>query len=88
MRYSIVQIQTEICTSSSKNRLVMEGTLKWRHHENELEICIMTDYNAVNGNIIPGSFVHVTKQGDGTVSYFISCTCDIYKHLKGIAYEK
>ena len=39
----------------------MEGTLKWRHHENELEICIMTDYNAVNGNIIPGSFVHVTK---------------------------
>ena len=53
----------------------MEATLKWQHHENELEICIMTDYNAVNGNIIPGSFVHVTKQGDGTGSYFISCTC-------------
>ena len=70
-----------------KEEMVMEGTLKWRHHENELEICIMTDYNAVNGNIIPGSFVHVTKQGDGTGSYFISCTCDIYKHLKGIAYE-
>ena len=62
-----------------KEEMVMEGTLKWRHHENELEICIMTDYNAVNSNIIPGSFIHVTKQGDGTGSYFISCTCDIYK---------
>ena len=70
-----------------KEEMVMEGTLKWQHHENELEICIMTDYNAVNGNIIPGSFIHVTKQGDGTGSYFISCTCNIYKYLKGIAYE-
>ena len=49
---------------------------------NPLDICIMTDYNPVNGNIVPGSFVHVTKQQN-----YISCECDIYKHLRGIAYE-
>ena len=65
-----------------KEEMVMEGILRWRHHDESLDICVMTDYNPVNGNIVPGSFVHVTKQQN-----YISCECDIYKHLRGIAYE-
>ena len=45
-----------------KEEMVMEGILRWRHHDESLDICVMTDYNPVNGNIVPGSFVHVTKQ--------------------------
>ena len=60
----------------------MEGILRWHHHDESLDICVMTDYNPLNGNIVPGSFVHVTKQQN-----YISCECDIYKHLRGIAYE-
>ena len=62
--------------------MVMEGILRWSHHDESLDICVMTDYNPLNGNIVPGSFVHVTKQQN-----YISCECDIYKHLRGIAYE-
>ena len=65
-----------------KEEMVMEGILRWHHHDESLNICVMTDYNPLNGNIVPGSFVHVTKQQN-----YISCECDIYKHLRGIAYE-
>ena len=44
-----------------KEEMVMEGILRWRHHDESLDICVMTDYNPLNGNIVPGSFVHVTK---------------------------
>ena len=63
-----------------KEEMVMEGILRWHHHDESLDICVMTDYNPLNGNIVPGSFVHVTKQQN-----YISCECDVYKHLRGIA---
>ena len=66
----------------------MEGTIKWRHHDTNLDVCIMTDYSPTNGNIIPGSFVHVTRQHTEDGKNIISCTCEIYKNLQGIAYRQ
>ena len=43
-----------------KEQLVLEGIIKWRHHDTQKDVCIITDYNPTNGNIVPGSFVHVT----------------------------
>ncbi|MCG8621712.1 MAG: hypothetical protein MJE68_06895 [Proteobacteria bacterium] len=71
-----------------KEQLVLEGSIKWRHHDQEKDVCIITDYNGINGNLVPGSFVHVTRQPDSEGNSLISCTCDIYNHLKGILYEK
>ena len=71
-----------------KEEMRMEGGIKWRHHDRNSDVCIMTDYSATNGNIIPSSFVHVTRQYDVQGNNIISCTCEIYKHLQGIAYHQ
>ena len=71
-----------------KEQLVLEGMIKWRHHDSKKDVCIITDYNPINGNLVPGSYVHVTRQFDHQGTSLISCTCDIYKHLRGIAYNQ
>ena len=71
-----------------KEELVMEGLIRWRHHDRQTEVCIMTDYNSRNGNIIPGNFVHVTKLKDSVGGNLYKCTCQIYNHLQGVAYNQ
>ena len=71
-----------------KEQLVLEGVIKWRHHDSKKDVCIITDYNPTNGNLVPGSFVHVTREFDFQKNPIISCTCDIYKHLIGVAYNQ
>ena len=71
-----------------KEQLVLEGIIKWRHHDTKKDVCIITDYNPTNGNIVPGSYVHVTRQFDFEGNSLISCTCDIYKHLRSVAYSQ
>ena len=68
-----------------KEELVMEGLIRWRHHDENTEICVMTDYNSRNGNIIPGNFVHVTKLKTNEGNDIYQCTCAIYNHVKGVA---
>ena len=43
-----------------REQLVLEGIIKWRHHDTKKDVCIITDYNPTNGNIVPGSYIHVT----------------------------
>ena len=43
-----------------KEQLVLEGIIKWRHHDAKKDVCIITDYNPTNGNIVLGSYVHIT----------------------------
>ena len=71
-----------------KEELRMEGIIKWRHHDFNSDVCMMTDYNSINGNIIPSSYVHVKRESTQDGNPIISCTCDIYKHLRGIAYSQ
>ena len=71
-----------------KEQLVLEGMIKWRHHDENKDVCIITDYNPTNGNLLPGSYVHVMRQFDFHGNPIISCTCDIYKHLRGVAYNQ
>ena len=71
-----------------KEEMRMDGVIKWRHHDPNSDVCIMTDYSSTNGNIIPSSFVHVTRQYNSQGKNIISCTCEIYKHLQGIAYNQ
>ena len=71
-----------------KEQLVLEGMIKWRHHDENKDVCIITDYNPTNGNLVPGSYVHVTRQFDFDGNPIISCTCDIYKHLRSVAYNQ
>ena len=71
-----------------KEQLVLEGIIKWRHHDAQKDVCIITDYNPTNGNIVPGSFVHVTQQFDFEGNSLISCTCEIYQHLHVVAYSQ
>ena len=71
-----------------KEQLVLEGSIKWRHHDPTKDICILTNYNATNGNLIPSSFVHVTREYNSEMKSILSCTCEIYNHLKGVAYTQ
>ena len=71
-----------------KEEMRMDGVIKWWHHDENSDVCIMTDYSSTNGNIIPSSFVHVTRQYNSQCKNIISCTCEIYKHLQGIAYNQ
>ena len=71
-----------------KEQLRMEGCIKWRHHDESTDVCIMSDYNSTNGNIMPSSFVHVTSEMTHGGPNIVSCTCEIYKHLQGIAYHQ
>ena len=57
-----------------KQQLRMEGSIKWRHHDNITDICILNDYNSTNGNIIPSSYVHVTSEKAPNGPNVISCT--------------
>ena len=34
-------------------KLVTDGIIKWRQHTNEIDVCIMSDYNPTTGHLLP-----------------------------------
>ena len=68
-----------------KEHLISDGTIKWRLHTQELDICVMSDINPTTGLIVPSSFVHVTSTKQYTGEYLVKCTCEIYNMIKRAA---
>ena len=57
-------------------QLLTEGSMKWRQHESNVDICVMNDYNPTTGYLMPQSFVHVSCT-DENGNLFLRCTCMI-----------
>ena len=57
-------------------QLLTEGSMKWRQHESNVDICVMNDYNLTTGYLMPQPFVHVSCT-DENGNLFLRCTCMI-----------
>ena len=60
---------TSVMNSASENRslytsfkesLLLEGSITWRIHTDEMDVCLMNDYHTSTGVLLPTSFVHIT----------------------------
>ena len=43
-----------------KESLLLEGSITWRIHTDEMDVCLMNDYHTSTGVLLPTSFVHIT----------------------------
>ena len=69
-----------------EEQLVCEGTIRWRQHNENEDICLMNDINATTGYMIPGSFVHVTcTRSESSSDIYLTCTCQIYDLIQRAA---
>ena len=55
-----------------KEQLLSEGTLRWRFHSLNKDICVMSDINDNTGVLQPTSFVHITVTEDSTGQQFLT----------------
>ena len=68
-------------------QLFTEGSIKWRQHESNVDICVMNDYNLTTGYLMPQSFVHVScTNEDGNL--FLRCTSRIYDIIQRAAKQE
>ena len=65
-------------------KLVTDGIIKWRQHTNEIDVCIMSDYNPT-GHLLPQSFVHVYAMKCENAQPIFRCTCQIYNLIERAA---
>ena len=68
--------------------LLLQGTINWRYHDSETDVCVMTDYNSSTGILQPCNFVHVTCAKQSIGEPLLKCTCEIYKVFKRAAKQK
>ena len=82
---------TSVMNSSSENRslytsfkesLLLEGSITWRIHTDEMDVCHMNDYHTSTGVLLPTSFVHITCIKDEFCQPIIQCSCAIYKMIQ------
>ena len=66
-------------------KLVMEGVIKWRQHTNEIDVCIMTDYNPTTCHLVLQSSVHVSASKCEDGQPILRCTCTIYNLIERAA---
>ena len=84
----------KILNSANQNRnlytkfqenLISDGLINWRLHDNQQDICVMSDINTTTGLLVPNSYVHVTCTRTYTGEQVVKCTCDIYNIIKRAA---
>ena len=68
--------------SDFKNFLYTRAVLKWRFHDNVMDICVMNDYDSQTGLFTPNSFVHVTCLYMSNGIQTITCTCNVYHFME------
>ena len=82
---------TSVMNSASENRslytsfkesLLLEGSITWRIHTDEMDVCLMNDYHTSTGVLLPTSFVHITCIKDEFCEPIIQCSCTIYKMIQ------
>ena len=82
---------TSVMNSASENRslytsfkesLLLEGSITWRIHTDEMDVCLMNDYHTSTGVLLPTSFVHITCIKDEFCQPIIRCSCAIYKMIQ------
>ena len=82
---------TSVMISASENRslytsfkesLLLEGSITWRIHTDEMDVCLMNDYHTSTGVLLPTSFVHITCIKDEFCQPIIRCSCTIYKMIQ------
>ena len=68
-------------------QLLTEGSIKWRQHQTNVDICVMNDYNLTTGYLMPQSFVHVSCTNENG-NLFLRCTCRIYDIIQRAAKQE
>ena len=68
-------------------QLLTEGSIKWKQHQSNVDICVMNDYNLTTGYLMPQSSVHVScTNEDGNL--FLHCACRIYDIIQRAAKQE
>ena len=84
----------KILNSANQNRnlytkfqenLISDGLIKWRMHDKQQDICVMSDISTTTGLIVPNCYVHVTCTRSYTGDQLVKCTCSIYNIIKRAA---
>ena len=70
-----------------KEQLIHEGVIYWRSHSEDMDICVMNDYQPTSGVLLPNSFVHVTCFMDDPEGPIVKCTCAIFALLQRCAHQ-
>ena len=68
-------------------QLLTEGSIKWRQHQTNVDICVMNAYNPTTGFLMPQSFVHVSCTNENG-NLFLRCTCRIYDIIQRAAKQE
>ena len=82
---------TSVMNSATENRslytnfkesLLLEGRIIWRIHTNELDVCLMNNYHASTGVLLPTNYVHVTCIKKEFAEPIIRCSCVTYEIIQ------
>lgn len=68
------------CYEGFKNTVVEIGVFSWRIHSPFLDVIAMNDYSSGSGEMLPQSFVHVTRLSEEGETFY-SCNCVTYSLL-------
>ena len=60
------------------------GTIAWRHHGEDLDVLIFSDYNSEDGSCCPTMFSHLTVYHFNEEHIHV-CDCSMYKLLTTVA---
>ena len=71
-----------------EEQLITEGTIKWRLHSENRDICVMNDIKHTTGHLMPQSFVHVECTKPMDEELYIKCTCKIYNLIQRAALQE
>ena len=67
--------------------LVNEGIIRWRLHEGNWDICVMTDINSSTGALVPNAFAHVSCKKSSLGEILLRCSCAIYNLIQRAAHQ-
>lgn len=70
-----------------QEELITQGVIRWRLHESETDVCVMSDINSTTGCLMPNSFVHVTCRTRSNGEVLLKCSCSIYNLIQRAAHQ-
>jgi hypothetical protein len=60
-------------------QLITDGVIQWRHHDEDHDIVVLSDYDSSTGLLLPNSFVHVQRLPSETGELMMKCSCKSYE---------
>ena len=88
----------EVLNSQDPNRnlfsyfseqLITDGVIHWRHHSEDSDTVVMSDYDGATGQMVPSSYVHVkSTKAEETGQVMLKCSCAAYKLIRNAVLQK